>query len=90
MASLQGNSVSVSAAKTTQDFDLQTVQTRAYAHNAQTDESLVGGNVTAGDSLTVIANGAANKGQGSIQVTGASLTSGTLANAPGALTLQAN
>ena len=74
--SLQGNNVSIEAAKSSQSADIQTVQRRAYNRGAQSDETLVGGNVSAGANLSVTATGGGIAGQGDITLQGARLVAG--------------
>ena len=67
-AYLQGANVSIEAAKTSSSIDIQTVQKRSYDRAAKTDETLVGGVVTAGNNLTL------NATAGNLTATGATLT----------------
>ena len=78
---LQGNSVTIAAAKTSEASDIQAVTKNAFTRATQSDEALAGGSISAGDRLTVLANGDATKGQGNITVTGATLTASTAAPA---------
>ena len=101
---LQGNSVTIAAAKTSEATDIQAVTKNAFTWATQSDEGLAGGSISAGDRLTVLANGDATKGQGNITVTGATLTAsaavpagsiaptspdGSAATSPAALAMQA-
>jgi filamentous hemagglutinin len=68
---LQGNNASISAAKASQSIDSQTVQARSYDRAANSNQTLVGGNVTAGNNLTL------NASAGNLTATGATLTATT-------------
>ena len=74
---LQGNDVDISTAKASQSLDSQTVQQRSFARAATTDQTLVGGSVTAGRNLSVAASGGGLNGQGDLTLKGATLQAAT-------------
>ncbi|RYG14586.1 MAG: filamentous hemagglutinin N-terminal domain-containing protein, partial [Burkholderiales bacterium] len=76
-----GGSLAVRAQNITADaaieklaFDQQGVKRTGYDRYAQSDESLAGGNFSAGKDATFIANGTKADGQGNISLTGGNLT----------------
>lgn len=71
---LQGANVSIEAAVDRKMDDVQNVRTNAYNRSMRDDETLAGGNVTAGNNLTVIATGK-EEGSGNIAIRGAYLSS---------------
>jgi filamentous hemagglutinin len=70
---LQGNNVSISTARASQSLDNQTVQDRSFARAATSNETLVGGTVTAGRNLSVSATGGGVAGYGDLTLQGATL-----------------
>ncbi|MGN6702065.1 MAG: hemagglutinin repeat-containing protein, partial [Burkholderiaceae bacterium] len=78
-ALLQGANVTIDAAKDRHWVDVQVVRPDAYDRTMRDDETLAGGNVSAGNALTVVATGSAdaNPADGNIAINGAYLTSQT-------------
>ncbi|TCS32902.1 filamentous hemagglutinin [Paucimonas lemoignei] len=70
---LQGRNVSIEAAKDRTTNDVQTIGKKSYSRNARDNETLVGGAVTAGDSVTVRATSYDSDGAGNITLTGANI-----------------
>ena len=77
---LQGANVRIASVKNRQSNDIQTVGHDNYNRIAQDTETLAGGNLIAGDNLTVTATGPGNNGATgnlTVTVTGATLSAGT-------------
>lgn len=70
---LQGRNVSIEAVKDRTAADVQTIGKKSYNRVARDNETLVGGAVTAGDSITVRATSYAPDGAGDITLTGANV-----------------
>ncbi|MDX1251985.1 MAG: hemagglutinin repeat-containing protein [Gammaproteobacteria bacterium] len=74
---LQGANVNIASVTNRQSHDIQTVGNDNYHRIAQDTETLTGGNLIAGDSLTVRATGQSGvPDTGNLTVTGAYLTAG--------------
>jgi filamentous hemagglutinin len=73
-AVLQGKSVTIEAAKDRQLFDVQNVRKDSRTRTLREDEALVGGNIVAGNKLTVHADGT-EAGSGNVVIKGAYLSS---------------
>ncbi len=78
---LQGANVRIAALKNRQNNDIQTVGRNNYNRIAQDTETLAGGNITAGDNLTLRATGLPgdplDATAGNLTVTGATLSADT-------------
>ncbi|MDY7575174.1 hemagglutinin repeat-containing protein [Actimicrobium sp. CCI2.3] len=72
-ALLKGANVTIDAAKERTTTDIQTIGKNAYNHVARSDETLVGGSISATNDLSVIANG--RDGAGNIAVNAGYLSS---------------
>ena len=72
-----GQSVTIDAAKDFASFEQSFVKSKGYTVVGRSDETLSGGVVSAGNNVTVIANGIKAEGQGNITLTGATIAAST-------------